>query len=89
MQLEVLAPRTWTHPVKEFLRGWYTRIGYRQIRTARPADAHPALQPRLATVRLRHLPQEPVAERGETAVDRGRGDPGRARTGVVMESVTD
>jgi GNAT superfamily N-acetyltransferase len=49
MQLELLAPRTWTHPVKEFLRGWYTRLGYRQIRTARLADAYPALQSRLAT----------------------------------------
>jgi GNAT superfamily N-acetyltransferase len=49
MQLEVLAPRTWTHPVKEFLRDWYTRIGYRQTRTGRLADACPALQPQLAT----------------------------------------
>jgi GNAT superfamily N-acetyltransferase len=49
MQLEVLAPRTWTHPVKEFLRDWYTRIGYRQTRTGRLADAYPALQPQLAT----------------------------------------
>jgi GNAT superfamily N-acetyltransferase len=49
MQLELLVPRTWTHPVKEFLRGWYTRIGYRQIRTGRLADAYPALQPKLAT----------------------------------------
>ena len=49
MQLEVLAPRTWTHPVKEFLRDWYTHIGYRQTRTGRLADAYPALQPQLAT----------------------------------------
>jgi GNAT superfamily N-acetyltransferase len=49
MQLEVLAPREWTHPVKEFLHDWYTRIGYRQVRTGRFADAYPALAPRLAT----------------------------------------
>jgi GNAT superfamily N-acetyltransferase len=49
MQLELLAPHEWTHPVKEFLRDWYTRIGYRQVRTGRFADAYPALQPRLAT----------------------------------------
>jgi len=49
MQLELLVPRTWTHPVKEFLRDWYTRIGYRQTRTGRLADAYPALQPQLAT----------------------------------------
>lgn len=49
MQLELLVPRTWTHPVKEFLRGWYTRIGYRHVRTGRLDEAYPALQPRLAT----------------------------------------
>lgn len=49
MQLEVLAPRDWTHPVKEFLHDWYTRIGYRPVRTGRFADAYPALAPRLAT----------------------------------------
>jgi GNAT superfamily N-acetyltransferase len=49
MQLELLVPRTWTHPVKEFLRVWYTRIGYVQVRTEPFAEAHPALQPLLAT----------------------------------------
>jgi GNAT superfamily N-acetyltransferase len=49
MQLEVLAPRAWTHPVKEFLHDWYTRLGYRPVRTGRFADAYPALEPRLAT----------------------------------------
>jgi GNAT superfamily N-acetyltransferase len=49
MQLELLVPRTWTHPVKEFLRGWYTRIGYRHVRTAGLDEAYPALQPHLAT----------------------------------------
>ena len=49
MQLELLVPQTWIHPVKEFLREWYTRIGYRQVRTGRFADAYPALEPQLAT----------------------------------------
>jgi GNAT superfamily N-acetyltransferase len=49
MQLELLVPQTWTHPVKEFLRDWYARIGYRQIRTDRLADAYPGWQPQLAT----------------------------------------
>jgi GNAT superfamily N-acetyltransferase len=49
MQLELLVPRTWSHPVKEFLRGWYTRIGYRPVRTDRLDDAYPALVPHLAT----------------------------------------
>ena len=49
MQLELLVPRTWTHPVKEFLRDWYTRIGYVEVRTDGLAEAYPALQPLLAT----------------------------------------
>ena len=48
MQLELLVPRTWKHPVKEFLREWYTRIGYRVVRTGDLADDHPALVPHLA-----------------------------------------
>jgi GNAT superfamily N-acetyltransferase len=49
MQLELLVPRDWTHPVKEFLREWYTRIGYRPVRRADLADDYPALAPLLAT----------------------------------------
>lgn len=49
MQLELLLPREWDHPVKEFLREWYTRIGYRPVRRASLADDYPALEPLLAT----------------------------------------
>ena len=49
MQLELLVPRTWTHPVKEFLRQWYTRIGYQAVRTGDLDEAYPALVPQLAT----------------------------------------
>lgn len=28
MRLELLVPKTWKHPSKEFLKNWYTRIGY-------------------------------------------------------------
>ena len=31
MQLELLTPKTWNHPVKEFLHAWYRRIGYQVI----------------------------------------------------------
>jgi GNAT superfamily N-acetyltransferase len=48
MQLELLVRQTWTHPVKEFLRGWYTRIGYRVVRIDDLADAYPSLVPHLA-----------------------------------------
>ena len=48
MQLELLVPRTWAHPVKEFLRGWYTRIGYEVVRTGDFDADYPALVPHLA-----------------------------------------
>ena len=48
MQLELLVPRTWAHPVKEFLRDWYTRIGYRVVRKGDLAEDHPALVAHLA-----------------------------------------
>jgi len=49
MQLELLAPQAWTHPFKEHLRGWYTRIGYRQVRVGDLAELYPELHLRLAT----------------------------------------
>jgi GNAT superfamily N-acetyltransferase len=49
MQLELLVPRTWSHPVKEFLKRWYERIGYRAIRVGRLDEAYPLLVPQLAT----------------------------------------
>ena len=49
MQLELLVPRTWTHPVKEFLKHWYVRAGYRAVRTGTLDEAYPALVPLLAT----------------------------------------
>jgi ribosomal protein S18 acetylase RimI-like enzyme len=49
MQLELLVPRNWSHPTKEFLDAWYTRIGYRITRTGTIDEAYPALAPLLAT----------------------------------------
>ncbi|MEV1130207.1 GNAT family N-acetyltransferase [Agromyces sp. NPDC049794] len=49
MQLELLVPTSWTHPSKEFLRDWYTRIGYREVRTGHLAELYPELAPLLAT----------------------------------------
>ena len=49
MRLELLVPRTWRHPSKVFLDGWYGRMGYRVVRTADVADAYPDLAPMLAT----------------------------------------
>jgi GNAT superfamily N-acetyltransferase len=49
MRLELLVPRTWRHPCKEFLRAWYRRLGYRVIRTIEVGETHPHLAPLLAT----------------------------------------
>jgi GNAT superfamily N-acetyltransferase len=49
MQLELLVPRESSHPIKEFLAAWYTRIGYRVVRTGTIAEAYPALAAQLAT----------------------------------------
>ncbi len=45
MQLELLTPRDWTHPTKTFLDAWYTRIGYRIVRTGTIDEAYPDLAP--------------------------------------------
>jgi GNAT superfamily N-acetyltransferase len=34
MQLELLVPKGWVHPEKDRLRRWYTRLGYRLVRSA-------------------------------------------------------
>lgn len=47
LRLEVLVPRHRTHPHKEFLVAWYTRMGYRLARTETVDEAHPELVPLL------------------------------------------
>lgn len=49
MQLELLVPRDWAHPTKEFLDAWYRRLGYRPVRTGQIDDDYPHLAPLLAT----------------------------------------
>lgn len=49
VQLELLVPRGWTHPVKAFLAGWYGRIGYEVVRVAKFEESYPELARRLAT----------------------------------------
>jgi GNAT superfamily N-acetyltransferase len=48
MRLERLVPREGTHPVKEFLREWYTRRGYRRIGVGAVEESYPGLAPELA-----------------------------------------
>ena len=49
MQLELLVPREWTHPAKQFLAEWYDRLGYRVTHRADLAVDYPHLAPLLAT----------------------------------------
>jgi GNAT superfamily N-acetyltransferase len=49
MRLEILTPRHWTHPSKEFLRQWYSRIGYAPQTTEPFESMYPELVPELAT----------------------------------------
>src|SRR5215475_8081953 len=49
MRLELLTPRNWTHPSKEFLKNWYSRIGYKPQATESLDILHPELVPELAT----------------------------------------
>ena len=49
MQLELLVPRLWNHPSKEFLAGWYGRLGYAVVRTGTIDESYPHLAPLLAT----------------------------------------
>jgi GNAT superfamily N-acetyltransferase len=48
MQLELLVPKGWDHPEKERLRGWYTRLGYRVVRSAPFEQVAAHLVPQLA-----------------------------------------
>jgi GNAT superfamily N-acetyltransferase len=49
MQLELLVPREWKHPSKEFLAGWYDRIGYTAVSRGSIDEFYPNLSPLLAT----------------------------------------
>jgi GNAT superfamily N-acetyltransferase len=49
MRLELLTPRNWAQPSKEFLKKWYSRIGYKPQATESLEILHPELVPELAT----------------------------------------
>jgi GNAT superfamily N-acetyltransferase len=49
MRLELLTPRNWAHPSKEFLKKWYSRIGYKPQATESFEILHPELVSELAT----------------------------------------
>jgi GNAT superfamily N-acetyltransferase len=49
MQLELLVPRGWDHPTKEFAKAWYGRRGYEHAATTSMAAEYPHLAALLAT----------------------------------------
>lgn len=49
MSLKLLTPSNWTHPSKEFLRQWYSRMGYTPQTTEPFESVHPEIVPELAT----------------------------------------
>jgi GNAT superfamily N-acetyltransferase len=49
MRLELLTPRHWKNPRKEFLTAWYARIGYAPQNTEPLERMYPNLVPELAT----------------------------------------
>ncbi|HEX2360173.1 MAG TPA: GNAT family N-acetyltransferase [Solirubrobacterales bacterium] len=64
MQLELLVPKGWLHPEKERLRSWYTRLGYRVVRTAPFEEVAAHLAPHLAVpceflIFRKRLPEAP------------------------------
>ena len=64
MQLELLVPIGWSHPSKEFLKGWYGRCGYQIVRSGRIDDAHPQRAPLLATACVVEVYEKPLSRRG-------------------------
>jgi GNAT superfamily N-acetyltransferase len=72
MQLEVLMPRHWRHPSKEFLTGWYTRIGYELARTGTIEESYPDLALFLATPCDFVIYRKSLAGRTGVRPDRGR-----------------
>ena len=67
IQLELLVPRAWRHPSKEFLKAWYGRRGYRLIHTTGVDDAHAHLAPLLATPCDLEVYEKPLQAPGDPA----------------------
>ena len=62
MQLELLVPKGWAHPEKERLRSWYTRLGYRVVRSAPFEQVAAHLASQLATPCEFLIFHKPLAE---------------------------
>ena len=61
MRLQLLIPRDGTHPFKERLHSWYSRLGYRAIGAEDIAKALPDIEKDRGAVRPRHLREGPLS----------------------------
>jgi GNAT superfamily N-acetyltransferase len=83
LQLQLLVPTAWEHPVKRFLYDWYSRRGYVVVARRPMAEVYPDLDRWLATPCLLLTMQKP-AEEGVPPT--GGGGPGpRARLRIVPQ----
>jgi GNAT superfamily N-acetyltransferase len=64
MQLELLVPKRGAHPEKDRLRDWYTRLGYRVVRTAPFEEVAAHLEPQIATPCEFLIFRKPLSEPG-------------------------
>jgi GNAT superfamily N-acetyltransferase len=64
IRLELLVPRTWSHPGKQFLSSWYGRRGYQIVRVERLESAYPHLAPLVATPCDLQIREKPLRRTG-------------------------
>ena len=76
VRLELLVPRTWPHPFKEFLSTWYGRRGYQIVRTERLEGHYPHLAPLLATPCDVQIREKPLRRTGAPHPQPGEGQAG-------------
>jgi GNAT superfamily N-acetyltransferase len=62
LQLQLLVPTAWEHPVKRFLYDWYSRRGYVVVGRRPMIEAYPDLDRSLATPCLLLTMQKPARE---------------------------
>jgi GNAT superfamily N-acetyltransferase len=69
MQLELLVPKGWVHPQKQRLHGWYSRLGYRVVRSAPFEQVAAHLASQLATPCEFLIFHKPLADAGPDRLD--------------------
>jgi GNAT superfamily N-acetyltransferase len=67
LQLQLLVPTAWEHPVKRFLLDWYSRRGYVVVARRPMAEVYPATAGSLATPCLLLTMQKPAVPAGDGA----------------------